>query len=249
MQIDNLKSRCTGCSPEKILAIALETFPNAWLSFSGSEDVALIDMACRIRENVQVFSIDTGRLHPETLDFIEQVRKRYPIHLEILFPDPGNVEPLVREKGLFSFYQDGHQECCAIRKVAPLKKFLMDKEAWITGQREEQSPATRDDLPVAQLDQGFSGKGRQLVKFNPLAKWTSAQVWDYIHRNGVPYNELHRQGFVSIGCAPCTRAIAPGEHERSGRWWWEDSAKKECGLHLKKPAAPQTLGDEAQTRP
>lgn len=146
-------------------------------------------------------------------------------------PDREQLDAFVKEKGLFSFYEDGHQQCCAIRKVEPLRRKLAGLDAWITGQRKDQSLDTRGDIPEVQLDAGFSGPGKQLVKFNPLLNWTSAQVWDYIEAYRVPYNDLHQHGYISIGCEPCTRPVLPNQHERAGRWWWEDSAKKECGLH------------------
>ncbi|MEH6561243.1 MAG: phosphoadenylyl-sulfate reductase, partial [Marinobacter sp.] len=166
-----------------------------------------------------------------TYDFIERVRKHYGINIEVLFPDTKEVQELVNKKGLFSFYEDGHSECCGIRKVNPLKRKLADVDAWITGQRKDQSPGTRNEVPVAQEDATFSGPGKTLVKFNPLANWTSKEVWDYIRMTEAPYNKLHEKGFVSIGCQPCTRAILPGQHEREGRWWWEEATQKECGLH------------------
>ncbi len=218
-------------SPKNILRQALSDFDNIAISFSGAEDVILIDMATKIKKDVKVFTLDTGRLHEETYRFIDKVREHYNLDLEVLFPESAAVENLVKEKGLFSFYQDGHQECCGIRKVAPLKRKLASLDAWITGQRRDQSPGTRTHVPVVQIDEGNSTAERQLVKFNPLANWTSQQVWDYIRMFDVPYNELHERGFVSIGCAPCTRAVLPGQHEREGRWWWEEAAHKECGLH------------------
>jgi phosphoadenosine phosphosulfate reductase len=132
---------------------------------------------------------------------------------------------------LFSFYEDGHSECCGIRKVEPLRRKLATVDAWITGQRKDQSVDTRQDIPEVQQDSAFSTPSHTLIKFNPLLNWSSAQVWDYIEAYQVPFNPLHQQGFVSIGCEPCTRAILPNQHERVGRWWWEDSTKKECGLH------------------
>jgi len=137
----------------------------------------------------------------------------------------------VRRKGLFSFYEDGHQECCGRRKVEPLKRKLATLDAWITGQRRDQSP-TRLEIPIAQADTSYGAGDHPLTKFNPLANWRSEQVWAYIRANDVPYNELHDRGFVSIGCEPCTRAILPHQHEREGRWWWEEDTVKECGLHM-----------------
>ncbi|MCQ8105149.1 phosphoadenylyl-sulfate reductase [Methylomonas sp. SURF-2] len=220
-----------GKNPRAILKAALAGFDNIAISFSGAEDVVLIDMALQIRKDIQVFSLDTGRLHPETYRFIEQVRKHYGLEIELLTPDREVLDRLVKSKGLFSFYEDGHTECCGIRKVEPLRRKLATLDAWITGQRKDQSLDTRGDIPEVQEDAGFSGAGKRLIKFNPLLNWSSAQVWDYIEAYQVPFNDLHRHGYISIGCEPCTRPVLPNQHERAGRWWWEDAAKKECGLH------------------
>jgi len=218
--------------PQDILAYAIEEYsPRLALSFSGAEDVVLIDMASKIGGKFRVFTLDTGRLHAETYQFIEKVREHYRINIEAFFPQPDAVEKLVREKGLYSFYRDGHKECCGIRKVEPLRRALATLDAWVTGQRRDQSPGTRAQVPIVQADPTFQSNSHQLIKFNPLANWTSKQVWTYIRENSVPFNPLHECGFVSIGCEPCTRAILPGQHEREGRWWWEDETKKECGLH------------------
>ena len=216
-------------SPQEIMDFALGQFDNIAISFSGAEDVVLIDMAAKTGKNFRVFSLDTGRLHIETYQFLEEVREMYEIELEIWFANRDDTEKLVREKGLFSFYEDGHKECCTVRKVDPLKRALNTVDAWITGQRKDQSPGTRTEVPVIQKDPTF-GTGN-LIKFNPIANWTSKQVWDYIRENDVPYNSLHEQGFISIGCEPCTKPVLPGQHEREGRWWWEEATKKECGLH------------------
>ena len=200
------------------------------VSFSGAEDVVLIDLIHRLGYAVDVFSLDTGRLHPETYEFIEKIRTHYATPIELLSPDAKALGELVKEKGLFSFREDGHGECCGVRKIQPLKQKLSHLKAWITGQRKDQS-VTRTDVPLEQIDAAFSTPENELTKFNPLAEWTSADVWQYIRVNEVPYNPLHDNGFVSIGCQPCTRAIGPQEHERAGRWWWEEETKKECGLH------------------
>lgn len=218
-------------SPRKILKYALEQFDNIAISFSGAEDVVLIDIAISIKPDVQVFTLDTGRLHAETYQFIEQVREHYGIAIDILSPDGEAVRALVGAKGLFSFYRDGHQECCGIRKIAPLQRKLHTLDAWISGQRKDQSPGTRAGIPVIQSDTRFARPGAVLTKFNPLANWSSQDVWDYIRGNNLPYNKLHDQGFISIGCEPCTKPVGPGQHEREGRWWWEEATKKECGLH------------------
>ena len=218
-------------APQQILRYALENHNNIAVSFSGAEDVVLIDMAYKIRSDIKVFSLDTGRLHPETYAFIEKVRDHYSIDIDIVMPESSAVEKLVKEKGLFSFYKDDHKECCGIRKIAPLRKHLLTLDAWITGQRKDQSPGTRSEVPVIQDDKAFARPDDKLTKYNPLANWSSQQVWDYIRAFEVPFNELHNRGFVSIGCEPCTRPTGPGQHEREGRWWWEDATKKECGLH------------------
>jgi phosphoadenosine phosphosulfate reductase len=229
--IQTLQTELQNKNPRIILKKALGLFDNIAISFSGAEDVVLIDMAVKIRPDIQVFSLDTGRLHPETYRFIEKVRKHYGIAIDILSPDRELLDNLVKTKGLFSFYEDGHHECCGIRKVEPLKRKLAHLDAWITGQRKDQSLDTRQNLPEVQIDTAFSTPEHQLIKFNPLSNWTSAQVWDYIEAYQVPFNELHQRGFISIGCEPCTRPVLPNQHERAGRWWWEDAAKKECGLH------------------
>ncbi len=230
LDISSLNADLANQSPQKILATALSQFDSIAISFSGAEDVVLIDMAHKINKDIKVFSLDTGRLHAETYQFIERVRKHYGITIEVMYPDATQLETLVTTKGLFSFYEDGHQECCGIRKVAPLRRKLSTLNAWITGQRKDQSP-TRSNVPVVQIDQAFSTDDRALIKFNPLANWTSADVWMYIRSYEVPYNPLHERGFISIGCEPCTRPTLPQQHEREGRWWWEDATKKECGLH------------------
>jgi len=228
--IQQLQSELAGKNPRTILKKALELYDNIAISFSGAEDVVLIDMALAIRKDIQVFSLDTGRLHPETYQFMEKVRKHYQIDIELLTPDRNLLDVMVKQKGLFSFYEDGHQECCGIRKVEPLRRKLAQVDAWLTGQRKDQSLDTRQDLPEVQIDNTFGTAEHALVKFNPLANWSSAQVWDYIEAYQVPYNALHQHGYISIGCEPCTRAILPNQHERVGRWWWE-AGKKECGLH------------------
>jgi len=236
--IETLRQELAGKNPRYILKKALTLFDNIAISFSGAEDVVLIDIAHSIRKDIQVFTLDTGRLHPETYRFIETVRKHYQLDIELLTPDRTVLDEFVKRKGLFSFYEDGHEECCKIRKVEPLRRKLVHVDAWITGQRHDQSPATRQDITEVQVDGVFSAPGHPLIKFNPLLNWKSAQVWDYIEAHQVPYNPLHSKGFVSIGCEPCTRPILPHEHERAGRWWWEESTKKECGLHVEHSKTP-----------
>jgi len=236
LTIEHALSELKDKNPNKILRYALENYDKVAISFSGAEDVVLIDMALKIRKDFQVFSLDTGRLHPETYAFIEQVRKHYGIQIELLSPDASLLQPFVQQKGLFSFYEEGHKECCGIRKVEPLRRKLAQVDAWITGQRKDQSLDTRQNLPEIQVDSAFSTDTNTLIKFNPLVNQSSAQIWDYIEAYQVPFNALHQQGYISIGCEPCTRAVLPNQHERAGRWWWEDATKKECGLHLAKGA-------------
>ncbi len=229
----SLAQEAVAKGPQQLVTFALQTFSNrVVISFSGAEDVVLIDMAAKTGLKFRVFTLDTGRLHPETYRFLERAREYYNLDLEILVPESGRLERLVREKGLFSFYQDGHQECCTIRKVEPLRRMLSSAEAWITGLRGDQNPETRGSLPAIQIDPVFSAADRPIIKFNPLAAFSSRQVWSYILENNVPYNSLHENGYLSIGCEPCTRPVLPGQHEREGRWWWERAGKKECGLHL-----------------
>lgn len=227
-----LNSLFADYSPKQILKHAFDLFgDDIYLSFSGAEDVALLDMAYKVNKQLKVFTLDTGRLHPETYRFIEKVREHYQLPIEILSPDAAALEAFVKEKGLFSFYQDGHSQCCAIRKIAPLRKKLNTLSAWITGQRRDQSPGTRSQVAHFELDSAFSSEQHPLYKFNPLAQMSSNEVWGYIRMLEVPYNSLHERGFISIGCEPCTRPVLPGQHEREGRWWWEEATHKECGLH------------------
>jgi phosphoadenosine phosphosulfate reductase len=238
MNIDATKAATTSqlstkiAQTEELLGKALTEFGQGQiaLSFSGAEDVVLIDLVQSLGHQVDVFSLDTGRLPIETYEYLETVRNHYQQPIELVYPAPEGVEALVKAKGLFSFYQDGHQECCAVRKVQPLRRKLATLDAWITGQRQDQS-VTRSEIVHRQKDSGFSTDEHELIKFNPLALWSSAEVWQYIRDYQVPYNPLHDRGFVSVGCQPCTRAVGPYEHERAGRWWWEEATQKECGLH------------------
>ncbi len=232
VNLAQLQTELAGKNPRFILKQALALFDNIAISFSGAEDVVLIDMALSMKKDIHVFTLDTGRLHPETYRFIEKVREHYNIEIELLTSDRNVLDDFVKRKGLFSFYRDGHQECCGIRKVEPLSRRLKTLDAWITGQRRDQSLATRQDLLEVDYDAVFASEDHALIKFNPLLNWKSAQVWDYIDAHQVPFNELHQQGFISIGCEPCTRPVLPNQHERAGRWWWEESTKKECGLHV-----------------
>jgi phosphoadenosine phosphosulfate reductase len=217
---------------EHILAWAERRFgANAAISSSfGAEDMVLIDLAREHAPSLRLFTLDTGRLPPETYELIETMRKRYGLEVETYFPERERVEKLESTQGYFSFRKslEARKECCAIRKVEPLKRALAGRQAWVTGLRREQS-ITRTSVEVIALDTDHGG----MVKVNPLAGWSSKQVWAYIQEKGVPYNVLHDRGYPSIGCAPCTRAVKPYEDERAGRWWWEAADKKECGLHVR----------------
>lgn len=204
--------------------------PHVALACSFSiEDAALIDMLLSVRKDARVFALDTGRLNPETYDCAEQLRRRYKVQIEWYFPKHEAVEQLERSKGLFSFKQsvEERKECCGIRKVEPLNRALAGMKAWITGLRREQS-VTRTDLQAVEIDASHGG----MVKINPLVNWSLEDTWNYTRERRVPHNALYDTGYTSIGCAPCTRAIEPGEDQRAGRWWWENPDHKECGLHL-----------------
>ena len=224
-----INDRLRGKPPEEIVRWALDTFsPDIALASSfGAEDMVLIDLLSRLSPATRLFTLDTGRLHEETYELMEQTRGRYGIVVESYFPDRQAVEKLEREKGFYSFRQsiEDRRECCHIRKVEPLRRALAGARAWITGLRRDQA-VTRTDTEAVEWDEGNG-----LVKVNPLVEWTNDQVWEYIRAKSVPYNLLHERNFPSIGCAPCTRAVQPGEDIRAGRWWWENPENKECGLH------------------
>jgi len=216
-----------------VLERALTLFhPKISLASSfGLEDVALIDMLVNIRSDIRVFALDTGRLPEETYACAERIRSRYGIRIDWFYPRHETAQALESGKGLFSFREsvENRRECCGIRKVEPLNRALKELDAWITGQRREQN-ITRAALPAVERDNAHGG----IWKINPLTQWTLDDVWAYVRKNDVPYNALHDQGYPSIGCAPCTRAVAPGEDQRAGRWWWENPEHKECGLHHRK---------------
>lgn len=221
-------------TPEDILRWALKKFhPDIALACSFSvEDIVLVHMMKNIREDARVFAIDTGRLNEETYECAEAVRHQLGAKLEWYFPKYEDVENLECQEGLFSFREslDARHECCRIRKVEPLNRALGGLKAWITGLRREQS-VTRTGLRAVETDDAHNG----IAKINPLIDWDNDQVWRYVREKDLPYNRLHDAGYPSIGCAPCTRAIQPGEHPRAGRWWWESPEHKECGLHVKEP--------------
>lgn len=216
---------------------ALQKFhPRVALASSfGAEDVVVIDLLMKTRRDVRVFTLDTGRLHEETYALMERTRERYGISIESYFPERDRVEALERAKGLYSFRRsiEDRKECCAIRKVEPLRRALRGLDIWITGLRRDQA-VTRGGLRKLEIDATSPG----LLKLNPIADWSHEEVWAYIRANDLPYNALHDRSFPSIGCAPCTRAVKPGEGIRAGRWWWENPENKECGLHTRPKPKP-----------
>lgn len=220
-------------TPGDLLAWAHQTFGDriAFASSFGAEDVVVIDLIAKHAPGLRIFTLDTGRLNEETYAVMDRIRQRYGLPIEVQFPDRAKVEAMERAKGFFSFRTsiENRKECCGIRKVESLKRVLGEVDAWITGLRREQA-VTRSDTPKAEIDAGFGG----IVKLNPIIEWTQDDVWEYIRAHDVPYNELHDRNFPSIGCAPCTRSVQPGEDVRAGRWWWETPEQKECGLHVKK---------------
>lgn len=228
---DKLLKETAHLDARGLLRVAVELFGEklGLASSFGAEDQVLLDMLVKLADKPVVFTLDTGRLPGQTYDLIERTRRRYGIEIEMLFPDYKKVESMVAKHGPNLFYNslELRKMCCHVRKIEPLERRLAHLEAWICGLRSRQSP-TRDKLERVEIDDNFS-----LLKLSPLADWSDKQLWDYIKANDVPYNALHDQGYPSIGCAPCTRAVAPGQDIRAGRWWWERPEQKECGLHLK----------------
>jgi len=231
---------------EGILCWAFDKFsPKLALACSfQAEESVLIDMMHRMRgADFRIFTLDTGRLNQETYDCMDAIRQRYGVSVEVYFPDAEKVQNMVRSHGLNLFYNsvELRKLCCGIRKVEPLNRALRELNAWMTGLRREQA-VTRSEVRKIELDRDHGS----IVKINPLVDWSYDQVWNYIREHKVPYNRLHNQGYPSIGCAPCTRAVKPGEDLRAGRWWWENPDTKECGLHVSsevlKTAKAQTDG-------
>ncbi len=228
-RIPDLIHRLKDLPPEQMLAVIAAEFPGKVMLASslGPEDQVLTHMIAAGRLRIGIFTLDTGRLFQETYSLMDRTREKYGIPLNVVFPDRREVEDMNRKHGVNLFYEDPDKRklCCHIRKVHPSERVLKKLDAWITGVRRSQS-ATRKDAETVEWDPDFG-----LVKFNPLARWETEQVWRFIHQNHIPYNALHDKGFPSIGCLPCTRAVRDGEDPRSGRWWWELPGKRECGLH------------------
>jgi len=213
---------------QTLTRIAAQFSPAVFASSLAAEDMVLTDMILKAKLPIGIFSLETGRLHQETLAVLDKVKARYDHDITLYRPQPEAVAAYVEQNGLNAFYNsvEMRRECCRIRKVEPLGRALAGNKAWITGQRRAQS-TTRAELHVQEDDAAHA-----MTKFNPLADWSEQDVWDYIRANDVPYNALHDQGYPSIGCEPCTRAVQPGEDVRAGRWWWENPDSKECGLHM-----------------
>lgn len=225
-----LNEKLLDSSTKEIISYFVENFKNVALSSSlGIEDQVLTDLLLNKDKNANIFTLDTGRLHPETYDVMDATNLKYQIKINVFFPQNQMVQELYQTQGVNGHYEsiDNRKRCCNIRKIEPLKRALENVDIWITGLRASQS-ITRIDMPLVEYDAVFD-----VIKVNPLIKWSETDVWDYIKENRVPYNKLHDKGFPSIGCAPCTRAIKEGEDVRAGRWWWENPEHKECGLHKK----------------
>lgn len=218
----------TVTATQLLRTVARDYAPVAFANSLGAEDMVLTDIIWRENLDIGIFSLDTGRLPAETYDLIARAEKHYGRRIEIIFPHPDEVEACVRRYGINGFYDsvEARKACCHARKVAPLERVLAGKRAWVTGLRAAQA-ATREGLEPIAPDPAHG-----IAKISPLADWSETDVWAYIRTHDVPYNALHDQCYPSIGCAPCTRAIAPGEDVRAGRWWWENPETKECGLHI-----------------
>lgn len=227
--IRDLNERFRDASAQEVVGYFLKAYQGriALSSSLSIEDQTLTDIIVTQDKNTRIFTLDTGRLFPETYQLIEKTNMTYGIKIEVFFPDYHEVQRMVREEGINLFYNsvESRHRCCQIRKLEPLKRAFQGLDVWICGLRREQS-ITRQDMQAVEWDEMH-----QLIKVNPLISWTEQQVWDYIRQHHVPYNKLHDKGYPSIGCEPCTRAVQPGEDVRSGRWWWESPDHRECGLH------------------
>lgn len=228
-QIEDLNKQWAGLSSAAILEKALAVF-GVTITFSsslGAEDQVITFLLSKISKTADIFTLDTGRVFPETYDLLHRTISRYGIAIKSYYPTNVEVEDMVNSKGINLFYEsiENRKLCCHVRKIVPLRRALKGKSAWITGLRREQS-VTRTALKTVEWDEANG-----LIKINPLLDWTEEQVWDFIKANNIPFNKLHDQGFRSIGCQPCTRAVEKGEDLRAGRWWWETPDSKECGLH------------------
>lgn len=230
-QIDALNQQFKDASPVEVIAYFLDKYQDkiALSSSLGAEDQVLTQMVTSVQPDAKIFTLDTGRLFPETYELIDRTSKKYKTNIEVYFPQSEAVQNMVTEKGINLFFDsiENRKECCGVRKLEPLKRAFAGLDAWICGLRADQS-VTRSDIQVIEWDEN-----NDILKINPLANWSEQDVWDYVDEKGIPVNPLHKKGFPSIGCQPCTRAIMPGEDIRAGRWYWENPETKECGLHKK----------------
>ncbi len=228
-KVMDLNRRFGSSAPEEVLAWFAPEYAGkiAFSTSLGAEDQVILHTIAALRTPVRIFTLDTGRMFQESYDLLDITRKKFGLTIELFFPDPAHVEEMVASKGINLFYDsvENRQLCCHIRKIEPLKRALSGMEVWITGMRQDQS-VTRAGTDLVEWD-----SSNQVLKLNPLIRWSHEQVWDYLRRWKVPVNELHAKGFPSIGCLPCTRAVQPGEDIRAGRWWWEQPSSRECGLH------------------
>jgi len=228
--LSDIESQLASLSAEEGLKLVADLFPGkvVFSTSLGQEDQVITQLIASQNLPIQIFSLDTGRLFPETLELLSRTESKYKTRIKVYYPETASVEKLVEDIGINGFYEsvENRKSCCFVRKVEPLKRALAGNAVWVTGLRAEQS-ANRSEMKRIEWDEA-----NQIIKYNPLLDWTFGQMISYIEEQKIPYNPLHNQGFISIGCAPCTRAILPGEDARAGRWRWEDS-KKECGLHAK----------------
>ena len=228
--VEKLNKELENKSTQEVVEFFFKNFEKVALSSSlAAEDQVLTDLMLKENKNATIFTLDTGRLHPETYDVMDATNLKYGVKIDVFFPLNEKVQELYQTQGINGHYEsiENRKNCCNIRKIEPLKRALKGLDVWITGLRAAQS-VTRVDMPLVEWDENF-----KVIKVNPLINWSEENVWDYIKENRVPYNKLHDKGFPSIGCAPCTRAIKDGEDIRAGRWWWENPEHKECGLHKK----------------
>ncbi|MBP7748984.1 MAG: phosphoadenylyl-sulfate reductase [Aliarcobacter sp.] len=228
--VEKLNKELENKSTQEVVEFFFKNFEKVALSSSlAAEDQVLTDLMLKENKNATIFTLDTGRLHPETYDVMDATNLKYGVKIDVFFPLNEKVQELYQTQGINGHYEsiENRKNCCNIRKIEPLKRALRGLDVWITGLRAAQS-VTRVDMPLVEWDENF-----KVIKVNPLINWSEENVWDYIKTNKVPYNKLHDKGFPSIGCAPCTRAIKDGEDIRAGRWWWENPEHKECGLHKK----------------
>lgn len=228
-QIEKLNNEMEGKTSLAVLDYFVSNFSDkiGFATSFGFEDQVITQKLFSLKKKIKIFTLDTGRLFPETYELIDKIISRYKLNIDIYFPNSSEVETMVNSKGINLFYEsiENRKLCCGVRKIEPLKRALSNLDIWISGLRREQSP-TRSDMKLVEWD-----ANNGLIKINPLIEWTEKECWDYVKEHNIPYNTLHDKGFLSIGCQPCTRAIEEGEDVRAGRWWWEDPDSKECGLH------------------